>query len=384
MLANSQVSALSKISYLPRLIPAPQALLRPARPTALPTTTAKVTGVDSGNVKDHVHHVGDMLLGQTMRPHQVRCFSVTIKQSAKSVSFMDRLLRGAPPKKVTRESVELDKIGKEGPAPPRLLVKAKATGPQTILAIIGFSEILALFIASICLGDGMSMVATICLSALSTVVGFINKWSLELPKATSNDKKGDVVIRYPNGSYLVVKCDETVARALFFAPEEIHYLITNPFIYRGLSLFGTILLMLGIVFLANAKLQLQFAWAGAYVIINIAYWLDAALPAKKHWDLDCFHHEEVPVPDNLPGNENYTKALGTAILMAGSSAWASKGAAAAAPSTDVWKAWLQEADRKAEEIKNAEKKGELPQPLWKSWDAKQAWDDLKEAQGNVV
>lgn len=62
VLANAQVSALSSLFYLPRLIPAPQALLWPSRPVQLEPTKATVTGVESGVVKDHVHHVANILL----------------------------------------------------------------------------------------------------------------------------------------------------------------------------------------------------------------------------------------------------------------------------------------------------------------------------------
>jgi hypothetical protein len=60
--ANYQVSALSRLFYLPRLIPAPQALLPARRPTELPSKTAWVTGVFSGNMKEHIHHVAGILL----------------------------------------------------------------------------------------------------------------------------------------------------------------------------------------------------------------------------------------------------------------------------------------------------------------------------------
>ena len=60
--ANYQVSALSRLFYLPRLIPAPQALLPSRRPTSLSSKTAWVTGVHSGNVKEHIHHVANILL----------------------------------------------------------------------------------------------------------------------------------------------------------------------------------------------------------------------------------------------------------------------------------------------------------------------------------
>ena len=60
--ANAQVSALSRLFYLPRLLPAPQALLPPSRPTELEPTPGWATGVTSGNHKDHVHHVASVLL----------------------------------------------------------------------------------------------------------------------------------------------------------------------------------------------------------------------------------------------------------------------------------------------------------------------------------
>lgn len=60
--SNSQVSALSPLFYLPRIIPAPQALLPPERKRTLPETKASVTSVHSGNTKEHVHHVAHVLL----------------------------------------------------------------------------------------------------------------------------------------------------------------------------------------------------------------------------------------------------------------------------------------------------------------------------------
>lgn len=62
ILSTAQISALSCLFYLPRLIPAPQALLRTARPTALPSEVANVTAVHSGNTKEHIPHVANVLL----------------------------------------------------------------------------------------------------------------------------------------------------------------------------------------------------------------------------------------------------------------------------------------------------------------------------------
>jgi hypothetical protein len=62
ILSTAQVSALSCLFYLPRLIPAPQALLRTSRPSALPSEVATVTAVHSGNIKEHLPHVASVLL----------------------------------------------------------------------------------------------------------------------------------------------------------------------------------------------------------------------------------------------------------------------------------------------------------------------------------
>lgn len=61
VLANAQVSTLSKWIFLPRLIPAPQALMRPTRPTKLDPAPGKVTGIFSGNVTDSINHIGNIV-----------------------------------------------------------------------------------------------------------------------------------------------------------------------------------------------------------------------------------------------------------------------------------------------------------------------------------
>jgi hypothetical protein len=61
VLANAQVSTLSKWIFLPRLIPAPQALMRPTRPTRLEPADGKITGIFSGNHKDSINHIGNIV-----------------------------------------------------------------------------------------------------------------------------------------------------------------------------------------------------------------------------------------------------------------------------------------------------------------------------------
>ena len=340
VLANYQVSALSRLFYLPRIIPAPQALLPSKRPTELPSRTAWVTGVFSGNHKEHIHHVAGILLENSMKPFEVRCVDVRkkktkLKRATTLDSMVDSNLRGVPH--------QAKKEGEEAPT-----VKAKATGPLAIVTVLGFLMSLALLIASLLWGDGMSFLATLLLSFLSTLIGAANKCTLKLPQRKGPDPTaGDTVIRYRNGSFLVVRCDETVARELYFAPEEIQYNITNPTIYRMISLVGTVMLMLGVVTLANSKLQLQFAWAGAYIFINALYWVAAAVPERLHWDLSDYEVEEQSI-DGGCHNANFTQALWKAILVTKSTRWAQTGKAA--PHTDVWDEWLERAEKKAQSV----------------------------------
>jgi len=61
VLANAQVSTLSKWVFLPRLLPAPQALLRPSRPSKLSPHPGRVTGVFSGNDRQSINHIGNIV-----------------------------------------------------------------------------------------------------------------------------------------------------------------------------------------------------------------------------------------------------------------------------------------------------------------------------------
>lgn len=243
-------------------------------------------------------------------------------------------------------------------------VKAKATGPLTWVTLTGFLLSLSLFIISFVLGDGYSMLATVMLSFLSTLIGIANKWNLKLAKRAMTGRgpdPGDTVIRYPNGSFLVVKCDDDIARELYFAPEEIEYELASTAKYRLISLLGTLTLMLGIIFLANAKLQLQFAWAGAYGIINAAHWAAAAVEPSAHWDLSCYKVVEESV-DGGPVSDNFTAALWNAILLAKGTRWVHNGMAA--PRTPTWDEWLERADRKALAAKFINGPLKSPKPAW--------------------
>lgn len=313
-------------------------------------------------------------------------------------------------------------------------IKAKEWGPLTFVALIGFSLSVFLLAFSIHLTDGMSIIATVLLSLLSSLIGLGNYWTLRLPKRKSpddqkkdgrkwsfwpmKDKKknrpdiignggkasctddvaekggakaqeedlvpdGDVVIRYPKGNFLVVRCHEDVARELYFAPEEIEYHIEDAWVYRLLSLVGTMMLMGGVICLANARIESQIAWAGSYMLLGSAYWIVAALPGKVHWDTSCYkvtpealsdstvHKKRRMIPSSKKDypyskGSSFTDALWKAIVASKDADWVRR--KDHCPNTKIWDLWLEEAKRCSREyldpMTNEEKKNEDGIQTW--------------------
>ncbi|KAJ6206831.1 hypothetical protein PSV09DRAFT_1182833 [Bipolaris maydis] len=356
VLANAQVSTLSRWIFLPRLLPAPQALMRPTRPSNLEPFPGFVTGIVSGNHRDYINHIGNIVSDANNLPD----FCVRV--------------------------VHIKRVGDQP-------LKSKTFGPLTVVLLIGFALSVLLLAFSIWQDDGMSIIATLMLSGLSSLIGLSNKWQLELPTRPDKNRKvprGDLVIRYLKGSFLVVRCEEDVARELYFAPEGIHYLITHAPVYRLLSLIGTMVLMGGVICLANAQIQVQIAWAGSYMLLNASYWIVAALPSKMHWDTSCYQ----VIPECLTGSEmkkkgfpspskSYTEALWKTICVTKDTDWVRK--SSACPDTKAWDEWLREAKACSQDVRLVDdkeiSKGEI---MWEVpvWDPHGSLTRLMEDQAN--
>lgn len=267
-------------------------------------------GANSGSIQDRVNHVAHLLHdGNTLPAYSVRCQSIT-----------------------------------RDPDKPE--VNARILGPQTLLSMLGCVMSVALLVLAIVEADGMALLATILLSLVATLIGVGSRWSLRLKKRTADRTvpPSDVVINYPHGAFLIIKCKEEVARELYFAPEECEYHV-GATAYRILSLIATILLMFGVIFLGNAGLTLQICFAAAYLILNAAYWTVAALPQQWNWNLSCFRVDEIRYS---PGERSgtFTEALWKAIAITRSKEWVMN--AKISPVSDAWRRWLDEAGSVAE------------------------------------
>ena len=260
-------------------------------------------------------------------------------------------------------SVRCVRLTKNNDKPP---VRASASGPLTWLSVLGCAMSIILVVLSVYYEDGMALLAIILLSLLSTIIGVGSKWVLELPrrKATRAVPAGDVVIFYPQGVFMVIHCDEDVARELYWAPEKCHYMVGLQ-AYRFISLTGTILLMFGVIALANAQLTMQIFVGAAYIILNAAYWLVAALPATMHWDLSLYD-SRIEHYAGGEHNDNFTQALWKAIAITRATKWAR--IADIAPETDQWNHWLGKAQAEIDndpiEPPKRDANGDILLPYW--------------------
>lgn len=349
VLANAQVSTLSRWIFLPRLIPAPQALLRPSRPMNLEPQLGSVAAVYSGNDRQHINHIGNIVCDA----------SNSIEYSVRVVTIRRRN---------------------------DLYVKFKTLAPLTLVLLLGFALSVVLLSVSIQQNDGFSLIATLLLSFLSTLVGWGNKWTLQLQqrkRKTGKVPRGDVVIRYPKGSFLIVRCGEDVARELYFAPEAIKYMLEHAAVYRILSLVGTMMLMGGVICLANAKIELQIAWAASYMLLGSSYWIVAALPSKLHWDTSCYMVEQECLSDSAMNekgypshNETFTQALWKVIVVTKSIDWILR--SGAAPKTRAWEQWLRDARDIAKSVRLTPKPLVDDVPTWAvpEWDPQEHLNEL--------
>ena len=344
--ANAQVSTLSYFALLPRLLPAPQALIRTTRPEKLKPDSGKVIGARSGGKRDFVNHIAHLLHSrQPLESYAVRCERIS----------------------------KPDRDGR---------VSAKAFGPLAWVELLGTAMSIALLVLSIVRKDGFALTTTILLSLLSTMIGIGSRWHLTLMRrrATRLVPRDNIIIVYPHGAFLVVKCDENIARELYWHPEECNYAFGDT-TYRLISLVGTLTLMFGVICLGNSTLDLQIAFAASYMILNIAYWIVAAVPQQWHWDLSCYDVQQ----EEYEGGEkhaSFTQALWKAIAITRSVDWVKNGQIA--PVSEAWNKWV---DKAGEVVDREQEKEELrkddgtdsidkggPKPI-PAWDAEAALTD---------
>jgi len=323
MTEQTQPLTASWLCTLPRLIPAPQALLKPSRPSGLPSKNAVIVGVHNGTTATELNYFANLLHPITeLAPYTVSEITITHKTPS------------------TRHP---------GAGAPE--IHPRRLSPLSVLTVASTLLTVGLLAGSIIAHDGVAFVAVTTISAASTVVGLASLWQPQLTKRTltSPVPLGDAVIRTRSGAFLVVHCTENVARELYFGTEGCSYFVGDQ-LFRAFMGLGTFLFMVAVGLMSNCTRVMQITIGVSYVLLNALYWVLALLPPAWHWDLDRY---QVVVKSEVK-LDTYTEALWQAIKASGNDeSGEGKGrhcctnwvrTTNAAPQSTAWNHWIREAE----------------------------------------
>ncbi len=178
----------SYLCLLPRLIPAPQALIRPNRRLTLATVNASVTGIYSGATSSQLSYIANQICPIASLPaFSITVYSIKHRQQRNSVDIETSRSRtneqstlSAPP---VRRATNLEKM-RTFLAAPDPMMKPKIFSPHNILSICSTLLTIALLAWAIIIGDGPAAIAIVLLASATTMFCAASLWT---PPVRSGD-----------------------------------------------------------------------------------------------------------------------------------------------------------------------------------------------------
>ncbi|KAI9151974.1 hypothetical protein HJFPF1_09192 [Paramyrothecium foliicola] len=348
---HAQNITASLLGVLPRIIPAPQALLKPSRPVRMPEVKAKMTGVYNGTTLDTIGFFANIITPLEALPaHSFKVIHIkhadwTKNPHEKKMTLVEKL-------EVLLTSPGLLRTDERPAVPPKL------SSPIHILSVVSFLVSIAITVAAVFWKDGPALLAIPALSLVSSITGVASLWRpvLMVRKHRNEVPRGDVLIRTREAAFVLVKCTEDVARELYSGTELCDYYLGEN-AYRMLMGLGTVLLMVSVVLLGNCTWSIQLFIGGSYIALNGLYWCLGMLPASYFWNLSRYEwrdetpkdaldaHKVSDLDDWEEGRPSFTRTLWYIIRETQLTGWAER--SGAAPNTDQWKRWLREAEHNA-------------------------------------
>lgn len=292
-------------------------------------------------------------------PHKVAPPEVSSKDANGSSSIELGDLENCPKPRVRKQSTMRQLVNatfREQKRKPR--VPPHRWSPLHILSVGSCVLTIGLLILAVLIKDGTACIALGTISLCSSIVGYASLWSplLESRRFRTKVPPGDVAIRTREGAFLIVKCDEVVARELYVGSEECNYRV-ETWQYRILVGFGTLLLMVSVVLLGNCDFTMQAAIGVSYMVLNGLFWAASLIPKSRFWDLSSYVVEDITSNDarkadqvqiqteNLEEVPSFTRTLWYAIRETKKIGWVKK--CGAAPDTPQWDQWLKLAESNA-------------------------------------
>ena len=369
-----QLLTSSRMSYLPRLLPAPQVLLKTERPSRLPPVKGvQVFGVCSGTYVSELNFFADVIHKiEEVKEYEFRKYIIEYSKptdSEKQHTMHMHLNPKADDNNThwnnnahpdverghhnTRTRFNLPWRPKEPrnttPANEEEILINNRLQWKSILTIVTFVSVLmliGLFVWAACIHDGVAMIALGTVSLSTSIACLANSWRPTLTPRKNNSKvpPGNVVIRNRAGGFIFVQCREEITRELYTSPDKCKYDFEGEYL-RSMLGTSTVLLMASIIFFSNCSWTMQTAIGMAYIILNMMYWIIPFMMKDiDTWDLSRYDIKPVGEPKKLP---DYTQALWCAVWETKSIDWIKSHKIA--PPTPAWDEWLRVALEKARE-----------------------------------
>lgn len=397
MEVHAQRTTASWLCILPRLIPAPQGLLKADRPKRLPQVPGmEIYGVFSATNFRGLNFAANLIHKvENLKKHEFQEWTIDYDNAEPRTTtkpFNALREKAHDLKKKALGDIETGKgnvaaLDLKKPVVLKTGLEVTWRSPANILTLASFLGTVGLFIWACILQDGVAALSIGLLSLTASLTGLARKWKPELgERQTANAvPHGDIVIKTPEGAVIVVHCHENIARALYNSVDQCDYRVERDHA-RILVAFGTLFLMIAVVLLGNCTWTMQAAIGAAYLILNGAYWLASLLSEDWYWklkgivttdlkkepgkvqysdvkdgvkqfcqmpekmtraervekdgeekgvDMTKFRDER---PEDVP---SYTRTLWYAIHRSKSASWVSPGEAA--PNSAAWVEWVDEA-----------------------------------------
>ncbi|PGH12251.1 hypothetical protein AJ79_04431 [Helicocarpus griseus UAMH5409] len=301
---NSHLMCVSRLCFLPRLLPAPQGLLA-GRPRVLPIQDeVQVVGIYTGLEQPHLHYFANLLHGDGT---QIPVFAV-------------RELR------ITFASDE------------PYTVRPRRFSPINLITIANSIISSSLLVWATVIRDYIALAGILIMSFTTPILCAGLKWiPASIPRRRTRGipaPANDVIFKSTTGTLTIVRCDTDVARMLYFTPTKPKYMM-NWHSGRGISGFvGGLTLMTAIVLFGNASWTMQLALVVTYSALNALYWIATVLPQEWAWDFN-FVVEEL----YQSRHGSFLQTVWVALWKTRETSWVEK--MGSAFQTTVWERWLK-------------------------------------------
>jgi len=326
---QAQVITSSWACLLPRLIPAPQAFLRAERPRRLPAVPGvTVRNIAGGTQVDELNYFANVIHEvDKLTQHEVYVYEISLNDTFKDSSDKQHVL------------------------------PANRLSSPHILSFFSFLVTWGLFTAACILHDGPAAlgIAVLALQSSLGCAAWLWKPVLAVRRKDSKDARGDIVIRTRGGAFVIVRCNEDVARQLYVGEEIAEYHL-SPDLAKLMTGVATVLLMVslrppfyfelhadlskfGVVLIGNARWTMQAAIGGTFVALNFLYWCMALLSRKRCWNYPSIFTVK-PMELEYCKKDSYTECL-FAVICRTKDEWLREGNAA--PDGANWDIWLSKA-----------------------------------------